>query len=41
MLGRAQERVLYPEDICKAEALVVVNALRGVIPVKLAEPTKT
>lgn len=41
ILGNAQERVLYPEDIRKAEALVVVNALRGVIPVKLAEPTKT
>ena len=41
ILGKAQERVLYPEDIRKAEAPVVVNALRGVIPVKLSEPTKT
>lgn len=41
ILGKARERVLYPEDILKAEALVVVNALRGVIPVKLSEPSKT
>ena len=41
ILGKAQECVLYPEDIRKAEALVVVNALRGVMPVTLSEPTKT
>ncbi len=41
ILGKAQERVLYQKDILKAEALVVVNALRGVIPVKLSEPRKT
>ena len=41
ILGKARERVLYPEDILKAEALVVVNALRGLIPVKLSEPSKT
>ncbi len=41
ILGKAQERVLYPEDILKADALVVVNALRGVIPVTLSEPRKT
>ena len=41
ILVKAQVRVIYPEDIRKAEALVVVNALRGAIPVTLSEPSKT
>ena len=40
ILDGAQERVLYPNDIFKADALAVVNALRGVIPVKLLDLTK-
>jgi para-aminobenzoate synthetase/4-amino-4-deoxychorismate lyase len=35
ILDGAQERVLYPNDIFNADALAVVNALRGVIPAKI------
>jgi len=35
ILDGAQERVLYPDDVLKADALAVVNALRGVIPAKI------
>ncbi|MFZ9811364.1 MAG: aminodeoxychorismate synthase component I [Burkholderiaceae bacterium] len=35
ILSGAQERVLYPNDIFKADALAVVNALRGVVPAKI------
>jgi para-aminobenzoate synthetase / 4-amino-4-deoxychorismate lyase len=41
ILGGAQERVLYPNDLFKADALAVVNALRGVMSVKLSHPIKT
>ena len=41
ILGGAQERVLYPKDVLNADALAVVNALRGVVHVRLSEPTKS
>jgi para-aminobenzoate synthetase/4-amino-4-deoxychorismate lyase len=37
ILGGAQERVLYPKDVLNADALAVVNALRGVIPARILE----
>jgi para-aminobenzoate synthetase/4-amino-4-deoxychorismate lyase len=40
ILGGAQERVLYPKDVINADTLAVVNALRGVVPARLSEPTK-
>ena len=32
--GRAVEQVLYREDLLSAEKIYLVNALRGVIPVR-------
>jgi para-aminobenzoate synthetase/4-amino-4-deoxychorismate lyase len=37
ILSGAQERVLYPKDVLNADALAVVNALRGVMPASILE----
>ena len=34
--GRAEERVLYPADLMRAEALFLSNAVRGLMPAALA-----